>query len=150
MLLPARDAQGERPEGVPPQLLEGIEPIAVSGPVTADAMERAGLTAADRRATWPSTRRRTKTATSSRSGSRRRQRTAPLTLANAYADAFIAQRQATVAATAESGRTGSLSSLEALEARLRQVESELRASIQRSSPSPSPPGDRRASSARRT
>jgi len=126
VLLPARDAQGERPEGVPPALLEGIVPVAVSGEVTADALERAGLSESDRGdVTFDASTNEDRDILTLRVEAPSEDTS--VALASAYADAFIAQRQATVAATAESGRTSSLASLEALEARLDQVETELRA-----------------------
>ena len=43
LLVPARDETGKVPEGVPPMLLQGQEPVALSGDVTNRAMRRAGV-----------------------------------------------------------------------------------------------------------
>jgi Mrp family chromosome partitioning ATPase len=48
MLVPARDENGELPEGVPPMLLQGQETIALSSDTTGNALEVAGLDENDR------------------------------------------------------------------------------------------------------
>ena len=44
LLVPARDEEGNLPDGVPPMLLQGQSAVALSGKVTADGLARCILT----------------------------------------------------------------------------------------------------------
>jgi len=125
VLVPARDADGVRPEGVPPSLLQGQATIALSGGPTGAALEQVGLdeSARGQVAFAFAANESGDILTLSVTGPERAQ---AIALADAYANAYIDTRREAVANGSEAGREGARSALAALAGRLVEVEAELR------------------------
>jgi Mrp family chromosome partitioning ATPase len=125
ILVPARTEEGEAPERVPPQLLQGQSTVALSATVRDDALQRAGL-GEDARddVTFDF-------GTNERGDTYILTVTAPTSdqareLAGAYASAYIAQRQNQVAQGSRGSSLGAQQSLVTLQQRYNEVEAELR------------------------
>ncbi|MET0903095.1 MAG: hypothetical protein ABWZ52_07640 [Acidimicrobiales bacterium] len=124
LLVPARDEDGTRPEGVPPTLLQGQATVAQSEEITEDAIFRAGLedrARSDFEFEFDSNERGDILTLSA---------AAPTpdeaeALADNYANAFANARREAVAAGAEGGQGGARRSLEVLEERLAEVDAAL-------------------------
>ncbi|MEZ5140522.1 MAG: hypothetical protein R2711_17625 [Acidimicrobiales bacterium] len=125
ILIPARDADGVRPEGVPPILLQGQVSLAQKDTTKDDANQRGEFDADQRddiryRAVLNEAGDIMTVAASAR------QEDTAQKAADAYADAFIGARRKTVADTTASAQGGARSSLVTLNDQLREIEKELR------------------------
>jgi Mrp family chromosome partitioning ATPase len=123
VLVPARDDQGNLPEGVPPTLLQGQEKVALSDRVTTDALTRAGLDPEADDVTFGYD-------TSERGDIIRLTVTAPTeeeagNLAGGYASSYVASRRRAVADGSQGESQAAQASLTTLQERLAQVEAEL-------------------------
>jgi Mrp family chromosome partitioning ATPase len=123
ILVPARDEEGNLPEGVPPTLLQGQSAVALSAKVTNDALRRAGLEAEADDITFDY-------GTSERGDIIRLTVTAPTeedaaALANGYVSAYMASRRRTVAEGSQAESLATQANLGTLQQRLAQVEAEL-------------------------
>lgn len=125
VLVPSRTKDGVRPEGVPPELLQGQTTVALSGSTTSAALEQAGLDESTRgQVAFAFTANESADIlTLSVTGPDREQ---AIALADAYASAYIDTRREAVANGSEAGREGARISLAALSGRLVGVEAELR------------------------
>jgi capsular polysaccharide biosynthesis protein len=125
ILIPARDVDGVRPEGVPPILLQGQTTLAQKEGTKEDAIKRAGLKEDQAkdvqfRAFLNEAGDIMTTAASSRDEAVAQK------AADAYTDAFISARRDTIAANTASSQNGARSSLVTLNKQLREIEKELR------------------------
>jgi len=125
ILVPARDENGELPEGVPPMLLQGQSAVALSQDTTGAALELAGLDESDRDdVTFEyASNERGDILTLSATAATRDQSEG---LANGYASAYVAARRDAVAAGSRGARDGAQSALATLQDRFAKVEAELR------------------------
>ena len=134
VLVSTRESDGALPEGVPPALLQGQAAVALSGPTTTAALEGAGLDDSARsNVTFGfSTPNPDAIEEGARTDILRLTITAPdsdlaTNLANSYATAYIDARRTIVTEGSESTQSSTRNSLEILEARLGNVEADLRA-----------------------
>jgi capsular polysaccharide biosynthesis protein/Mrp family chromosome partitioning ATPase len=125
ILIPARTEEGERPEGVPPVLLQGQVTLAQNETTKADALERGGFNEEDRR-------RITLVAFLNEAGdimtvaARAPDASLARAAADAYAEAFTSARRETVSITTASAQRNARQSLVVLNDRLADIESQLR------------------------
>ena len=125
LLVPARDEEGNLPEGVPPMLLQGQSAVALSGKVTAEALTRAQLEADADDVTFDY-------GSSERGDIISLTVTAPTeegaqALANGYMSAFLGARRQAVAQTSNAESQGAQATIGTLQQRLVEVEDGLRA-----------------------
>src|SRR5262245_19525065 len=123
LLVPARDDQGNLPEGVPPALLQGQSKVALSAKVTTDALNRAGLDPEADDVTFDY-------AASERGDVVRLTVTAPTeeaagNLAGSYAAAYVASRRRVVAEGSQTQSQSAQATLTTLQQRLVEVEAQL-------------------------
>lgn len=125
LLVPHRSEDGELPEGVPPQLLQGQQTVALSPETTDAALDAAGLSDDDRGSvTFDfSSSERGDIHTVTVTGPTEEQAEA---LANSYAAAYQEARRDLVAEGSLGRSAGARANLEILKARLAEVEDELR------------------------
>lgn len=125
ILIPARDDKGARPAGVPPVLLQGQLALARSKPVKDDAMRIAGLKgdAAREVKLFPGQQGADIFVTSARAPDE----LVAVRAANAYANAYISARSQTVGSGAKSRQKSLLRAMTVYTARIRAIETELRA-----------------------
>lgn len=125
VLVPYRDEKGVAPEGVPPLLLQGNTTRALSPATTGQALEASGLDESARKHVLfefePSERGDILTLSVTA-----RTRDEAQTVAENYANAFMAARRDAVAESAEQSRAGARASIERLRSRLVEVENQLR------------------------
>lgn len=126
VLVPARSEEGELPEGVPPQLLQGQENLALSERTTDLALETLEVDDATRDDV------EFEFSTNELGDVQTLIVTAPdeelsADLARSYVNAYVAGRRQRVAAASGQGRDSARRSAETLSARLDEVEGELRA-----------------------
>jgi capsular polysaccharide biosynthesis protein len=125
VLIPARTEEGERPEGVPPVLLQGQVTLAQNQNTKSDALERGGFKEEDRRRISLSGRLNeggdimTLAATAPDASLSR-------SAADAYAEAYVDARRETVAITTASAQRNARQSLITLNDRLADIERQLR------------------------
>lgn len=125
ILIPARDADGLRPEGVPPVLLQGQTTLAQKDETKEDALDRGEFNEEEQRdiqlrAFLNESGDIMTVAASSRDEALSQE------AANDYAEAFINARRETVAETTASTQNGAKSALVTLNDQLRDIERELR------------------------
>lgn len=125
ILIPARDADGVRPEGVPPVLLQGQVTLAQKEETKEDALDRGEFDEQERkdlalRASLNEAGDIMTVAASSRSEAVSEK------AAGAYAEAYIGARRDTVADTTASSQSGARASLDTLNDQLRDIEQQLR------------------------
>jgi tyrosine-protein kinase len=123
ILVPARDDDGTLPAGVPPMLLQGQSNVALSGKVTTEALNRAGLDPEADDVTFDYS-------ASERGDVIRLIVTAPTeeaagNLAGAYASAYVGSRRRAVAELSQTQSLAAQTTLATLQERLVQVEAEL-------------------------
>ena len=125
LLVPARNEDGELPEGVPPMLLQGQQAVALSSRVAADALARAGLgdEARDDVTFDYTTNELGDIIVATVTAPTEEQAQA---LSNGYAAAYQAARRRTVAEGSRSDSLSAQASLGTLQERFNQVEAELR------------------------
>ena len=122
LLVPARDSNGVRPEGVPPSLLQGEGVVALADETISAALNNAGVEPGDDVEFG---------FTESETGDiLTLSATAPtfeqaIRLADSFSEAYIAARAASVADSSDSRRSNARSGLEVLEGRLAAVEASL-------------------------
>jgi len=125
ILIPARDTDGVRPEGVPPILLQGQVSLAQKDATKDDANKR-GEFAADQRDDIRYRAVLNEAGDIMTVAASARQEDTAQKAADAYADAYIGARRKTVADTTASAQSGARSSLVTLNDQLREIEKELR------------------------
>jgi hypothetical protein len=120
VLIPARDADGEDPPGVPPRLLRAQEALGQSTPTIDAALVGAGIGPSDRgnHSFSISLNERRDIVTLSATGG---DRPTALRLASSYATAYLDTRRRVAADSADSTRTGARQSIEILRERLAAV-----------------------------
>jgi Mrp family chromosome partitioning ATPase len=125
ILVPARDENGELPEGVPPMLLQGQSTVALSAETTGAAVLAAGLNESDQdEVTFDfASNERGDIFTLTVTAPTREESAA---LSDSYASAYVAARRNAVAAGSRGAREGAQSALATLQDRFAEVEAELR------------------------
>ncbi len=125
VLIPARDDDGNNPEGVPPQLLQGQVTLGQSVSTVNAALIDAGIDPSDRmnHSFSVSLNERRDIVTLSVTGG---DRPTAVDLADSYGSAYLSTRQRVAAESADRTRTAARQSIEVMRSRLGAVNSELR------------------------